>query len=325
MKNPFLFTLGFIFLSLSLLAQQEEGNPFARLGYKTSIATFGNNKEFHDQLDIVEIGSVLFDTRTDEVIGFVEDNDPYSRGVIPGIQSMCIDPKSEKYCAITPYGYCINNPIRVTDPDGEDIYIHGELNWMALFQLQSILGNAGFLQMGGNGLLSYTLNDDIELTGQAKMIIDMIDNHSTILNIITIDGKFTPSGNLFVGGAFMGNKVSEDKDGKIIVEANQVINPKVLGTADMHTRTPGSLTMHEVTEAYQGALISQENQLSSGNSSISKDIYLEAHGKATPQTRVDIFMYDINGRKTKNIKKAVKVEWVVKNKQGEKKVIQTLP
>lgn len=325
MKNPFLFTFGFIFLSLSLLAQQEEGNPFARLGYKTSVATFGSDKEFHDQLDIVEIGSVLFDTRTNEVVGFIEDDDPVSRGMTPEIQSMCIDPKSEKYCAITPYGYCINNPIRVTDPDGEDIYIHGELNWMALFQLQSILGNAGFLQMGGNGLLSYTLNDDIELTGQAKMIIDMIDNHSIILNIMTIDGKFTPSGNLFVGGAFMGNKVTEDKDGKINVEANQVINPKVLGTADMHTRTPGSLTMHEVTEAYQGALISQENQISSGNGRALGNVYNEAHLKAIPQTEVRALMYDKNGRVTKNIKKAVKVEWFVENKQGKKKVIQTLP
>lgn len=72
------------------------------------------------------------------------------------------------------------------------------------------------------------------------MIIDMIDNHSIILNIMTIDGNFTTTGNFFVGGAFMGNRVTQDKDGNIIVTAYQEINPKVLGVADAHTNTPGA-------------------------------------------------------------------------------------
>lgn len=86
--------------------------------------------------------------------------------------------------------------------------------------------------------------------------------------------------------------------------------------------------MHEVTESYQGALISQENRVSSGNSRESNDIYLEAHGKATPQSEIKMFLYDKNGRKTREQKEAVKMEVVVinpHNKKNKTKVILTIP
>ena len=43
---------GFIILviaaCLKLQAQHSEGNPFARLGYKADVYTFGEKEEFHD-------------------------------------------------------------------------------------------------------------------------------------------------------------------------------------------------------------------------------------------------------------------------------------
>ena len=74
-----------------LQAQHTEGNPFARLGYKTDVYTFGEKKEFHDQEEIVEIGEVLFNTKTNEVVGFVDNTDSLIE-LKPELQSMSIDP-----------------------------------------------------------------------------------------------------------------------------------------------------------------------------------------------------------------------------------------
>ena len=60
---------------LKLQAQHSEGNPFARLGYKADVYTFGEKEEFHDLEEIVEIGEVLFNTKTNKVVGFIEDAD----------------------------------------------------------------------------------------------------------------------------------------------------------------------------------------------------------------------------------------------------------
>ncbi|SFG50930.1 RHS repeat domain-containing protein, partial [Prevotella sp. KH2C16] len=36
---------------------------------------------------------------------------------------MCVDPLVEKYHGISPYAYCLNNPIRYVDPDGKIVVI----------------------------------------------------------------------------------------------------------------------------------------------------------------------------------------------------------
>jgi len=42
---------------------------------------------------------------------------------------------------------------------------------------------------------------------------NMIDNQSITVNIITTDKNETSTGNLMVGGAFMGNTVTTDRNG----------------------------------------------------------------------------------------------------------------
>ena len=37
---------------------------------------------------------------------------------------LSVDPMADKYPGWSPYNYCINNPLRVVDPDGNDIYIN---------------------------------------------------------------------------------------------------------------------------------------------------------------------------------------------------------
>ena len=121
MKKVLLVAMGAGLVTLSLQAQKSEGNPFARLGYQADVFTFSENKEFHDQEVVVEIGDVLYDTKTKEVVGFVMERDTFIE-LRPELQSISIDPHAEKYYSITPYAYCMNNPVRFVDPNGRDVW-----------------------------------------------------------------------------------------------------------------------------------------------------------------------------------------------------------
>lgn len=117
-----LLTLLVLFTNITLYSQNE--NPFAEFGYNVLVATSskGEFTEFHDQTDIVEIGSVLFNRHTKEIVK-VLDKDSTTIDISSATAAMSIDPHCEKYYWISPYAYCLNNPIKFIDPDGRDVYM----------------------------------------------------------------------------------------------------------------------------------------------------------------------------------------------------------
>ncbi|MBO4655992.1 MAG: RHS repeat-associated core domain-containing protein [Bacteroidales bacterium] len=38
---------------------------------------------------------------------------------------LSVDPMSDKYPSLSPYTYCANNPVKLMDPNGEEVYIYG--------------------------------------------------------------------------------------------------------------------------------------------------------------------------------------------------------
>jgi|GEM_PF-3180029 len=110
---------------LALSAQSVE-NPFKKLGYDVLVATSskGEFSEFHDQKDIVEIGSLLYNTKTKEIVKILDEGES-TLDISSAIAATSIDPLCEKYYWISPYVYCANNPIKYVDYRGDSISLAG--------------------------------------------------------------------------------------------------------------------------------------------------------------------------------------------------------
>lgn len=118
MKKLSVFLLA---LSVSIVLHSQNENPFKKFSYDVLTATSskGEFREFHDQTDIVEIGSILYNTQTGEIVKVLDRGEP-TVDISSATAAMSIDPHCEKYYWISPYAYCLNNPIKFIDPDGRD-------------------------------------------------------------------------------------------------------------------------------------------------------------------------------------------------------------
>ncbi len=101
----------------------EAGNPFKKYGYYPKVATLSKGKylEFHDKDSIVSIGSVRFNRKTKEIVGFreIDLSDPDAQPYLDTAgRWFSPDPLSEEFSSWSPYNFVFNNPISNVDPDG---------------------------------------------------------------------------------------------------------------------------------------------------------------------------------------------------------------
>ena len=152
MKKIFLTLL---ILSANVILHAQNENPFAKYGYDVLTATSskGEFTEFHDQTDIVDIGSVLFNRHTNEIVK-VLDKDETTIDISSATAAMSIDPLCEKYYWISPYVYCANNPIRFIDLRGDSISVAEEHRAQFRSDLENTFGNkASSLTFNSSGNL----------------------------------------------------------------------------------------------------------------------------------------------------------------------------
>jgi RHS repeat-associated protein len=254
------------------------------------------------------------------------------------------DPLQEKRPWISSYVFCSNNPVGRTDPNGllDDLVITGDLAKVAFDELQKSVSKELTLSMDTKGNVSYTQNNlDKSLSAETRQLTTAIDDYSVTVNVKAENTTQTSTGNLYIGGAFMGNEVTQvfpgfegntSSNSVNIVNANQEVNPKRLGNvSDAHGKH-GTDMLHEVTEAYQGAKISQSTGISSPIGGQAGSVYSQAHRAATPQSgkifetiynnKGKVLQMLPNGKYPANV---AKVEWWVNGQNNNRKIIQTLP
>lgn len=221
---------------LKLQAQHSEGNPFARLGYKADVYTFGEKEEFHDQETIVEIGEVLFNTKTNEVVGFVNGADSLIE-LKPELQSMSIDPHCEKYYSISPYAYCMNNPVKYIDPNEKDAV----LVVFPDYKISTPIGKMGNLEHAGvllinnkTGLTKYYEYGRYDKEGQGEVRNIKISNvkidkngKPTTESLNKVMGELSKKAgqNGRIDGAYIESDKFENMDKYATIKENENSNP----------------------------------------------------------------------------------------------------
>ena len=119
MKKVFLF-IGALFFACSVQAQ----DIFKEHGFNKELLTLSKGKydEVFTNKEIVQIGSVLLNTKTNKIVEFLdEETDDVSFVAEHSSRWLSPDPLAEKYYSISPYVFCLNNPIKYVDPDGKKV------------------------------------------------------------------------------------------------------------------------------------------------------------------------------------------------------------
>lgn len=182
-------TVTLLLFLLTLLAGYAQ-NPFAAYGYKPKTATLSHGRfdEFHDKDRIVEIGSVMFDTKTNKIVGKVEQAVTDSAVEVQTVSRfISIDPHAERYYSISPYVYCNNNPVSCIDPSGMDWYRHNESgNYMWKeghddLDYYTNMGSSISIQLGEDLYFNAYQNAGI-MANQAVDAFDLISSSAKLQN-----------------------------------------------------------------------------------------------------------------------------------------------
>ena len=123
-KTSLLLLFGLLILRGPIFAQ----NPYESLGKVAPVLTLSEGKyqEFMSNDTLVQIGSVLFNTITNEVVAFLDEDSLRIMEADMMTRFLSVDPLGRKFPELTPYQFAGNTPIQAIDLDGlEPFYVMG--------------------------------------------------------------------------------------------------------------------------------------------------------------------------------------------------------
>ena len=125
-KTSLLLLLGLLILRGSIFAQ----NPYESLGKVAPVLTLSEGKyqEFMTNDTVVQIGSVLFNTITNEVVSFLEEDSLRTMEADMMTRFLSVDPIGRKFPELTPYQFASNTPIQAIDLDGLEALIINKMS-----------------------------------------------------------------------------------------------------------------------------------------------------------------------------------------------------
>jgi len=162
------------------------------------------------------------------------------------------------------YSYCLNNPLKYTDPTGQILVIAGNQANLSFNQLQSFTNLS--LTRNDNGMISITGDIPSKLNSRDQWLMSICNNQKITVNITATDGNIGNSD----GGAFWGNTVSFYNEGNSTgqvdnplmhylnvkgVSTNQKVNPIKNYILDSFGER-GQTIFHEITESFLGGVYS---------------------------------------------------------------------
>ena len=209
---------------------------------------------------------------------------------------LSVDPMSDKYPSMSPYVYCANNPVKLVDPNGEEVFIYGNSDDKNTIvnSLNQHFENITIGYDKKSGKLC--IEEGIAQTADEIAFADALSDAKIEVNIQIgsssfLDYKNSNGESLEVdgAGAFLGNEIFYDGKGR---DQNNIDKVRTLqyismdGLNEFYDKNDwGALINHEITESYQGGRISYSENTpgKSAQGVINKDIYNRAHNAATPQ------------------------------------------
>ncbi len=113
--------LSLLFVILFLTGSVRAEDIFKKHGFDEKPLTLskGQYQETFANDEVVQIGTVLLDTRMNRIVRFLDEDtaEPVQKAEYSS-RWLTPDPLAEKYYSISPYAYCLNNPINFIDPTG---------------------------------------------------------------------------------------------------------------------------------------------------------------------------------------------------------------
>jgi RHS repeat-associated protein len=81
---------------------------------------------------------------------------------------MSVDPMSDKYPSLSPYAYCGNNPVKLVDPNGREIWILGEDGQKYQYKNRALVDRHGIEVTPAAGSYEATVLSDLKVLANSK-------------------------------------------------------------------------------------------------------------------------------------------------------------